>query len=297
MASLIVPIYSMRDHESGLYSLLKDGNLQLHLSRMSKDDYLAVPTNTSDYFNFLSLGLVDASKIVRLVYGSNAYDTRKNFWKYNALNVNYMCEAYNLGLVTDITGFKGEVKTLSYNFNITSYPELDRPYIDEFLEIDVKSVNSSNKTTVLNYRQKEVLVENGADPSKIEINTKVLKPELIDILSEGDPIFDYKEKYKNYIFFPFRISDKAYNFEQVVNKHRDHWIIITDPNNSYDGNYPNVVKIEINKNEYYRILKAKPTIVYNENPELVLHPGLAELIYFDCNILCNYRLPKLENLM
>jgi hypothetical protein len=249
-------------------------------------DILIIPKNTSDLDEFLDLDILPIDQIKTTKYGENAYETRKTFWKENQTFI----DAWGLPIITDITGYTGSNPFIN-NFNITKDPEVSRWYIDEFIEVDVNSIKRATMTYVLNQGQKDYLRNFTSSP--IEVNTKVIRKEYFDKVGIEIPkIPDFD------IFFPFRISDPAYKFTEVVQNNPDKTILITDPNDSYTENYSNVIKKRFTKREYYGIIYYyKPTIIYNENPEKIFHPGLADFIYFGCDIVCPYNLPTLEDIL
>ena len=284
---LIVPIYSMRSYKTGDYSILKDGNFKLQLNRMDWDqDILIIPKNTSDLDEFLDLDILPIDQIKTANYGENAYETRKTFWKENQTFI----DAWGLPIVTDITGYTGSNWFIN-NFNITKDPEVSRWYIDEFIEVDVNSIKRATMTYVLNQGQKDYLRNFTTSP--IEVNTKVVRKEYYDRVGTKVPNLDFNFD----IFFPFRLSDPAYKFTEVVENNPEKTILITDPNDSYTENYSNVIKKRFTKAEYYGIISTRPKIIYNENPEKIFHPGLADFIYFGCDIVCPYNLPTLEDIL
>lgn len=294
---LIVPIYSMRSYETGKYSLLKDGNLQLHLNRHTDGDIIVVPpqdkcedlSELRKYFPEI--------QFISVNYRENAYETRKNFWEYNTFVIDGLIEYCGCdALVTDITGYSGNNKVY-FNFNITKDPEVERPYIDEFIYTDVESVNKSAFTTVLNECQKQTLVDYGADPDKIYVNQRVVKPGVPERFLDGHEPIKIKE-----FFFPFRLSDPCYKFDiayKVLDSYNEGIILrITDPNDTWDKEkHPNCVLSKYTKQEYYAVLKGQPRILYFENAEKVFHPGLGELIYFKCDLISPYKLPKIEDII
>lgn len=299
---IIVPILSMRSHESGDYALLKDGNLQLHLARASYGDFIVVPKSSVDFDE-----LVQRHRKFTFVqleqWPENAYETRKNFWAINASVIAQLIKSTNCQyLVTDITGCPIDICDIIYNFNITKDPDLDRPYIDGFLPLDVESVHKSYRTFVLNERQKINLIKAGAPSEKIIVSQRVLDPS-----NYFGTLWSNNVKV-NEIFHPFRISDKCYKFNEVLEyAHRTHQdVVITDPNDSYIGSeYESLaasmnVKVTISKltkAEYYETLSSRPLILYFEDPNKVFHPGLAELLYFGCRIKCPYQLPNVDDLI
>lgn len=291
MAYFRVPIYSMRSYETGEYAVLKDGNFQLHLNRAIPGDIICYPKNSSDIEHCKEL--FPEFEFVPLVYNDNAYETRKHFWEENQTVVDSLIEYYDCAfLITDITGYSGSNGVL-FNFNITKDDNVERYYIDEFIEKDVESVNRSVWTKVLNQCQKDTLVKYGANENLIFVDQRVVKESIIERYSEGLPpiVLDG-------IFHPFRISDKCYEFDKVVEISIASKVplYITDPNNSFNKfehkyQKADIRLLHISKSEYYQILKGRPTIYYFENPEKVFHPGLAELIYFNANIKTEYNLP------
>lgn len=285
---IIIPIYSMRSYETGKYSILKDGNFKLHINRMDwNKDYLVVPHNISDLDEFLDLDIIPSSQLIFGEYGENAYDTRKNFWHSNDINF----EALGFDVVTDITGFPYDNNFIN-NFNITKDPNNPRWYIDEFIDKDIDSIQRAENTFVLNQGQKDYLLS--LDPTlKIQVSQKVIRKEYFEKVKMDPPALDFKVD----IFFPFRISDPAYKFTEVVENNPEKTILITDPNDSYTENYSNVIKKRFTKREYYGIIYTRPKIIYNENPEKIFHPGLADFIYFGCDIECPFTLPKLEDVL
>lgn len=303
---LIVPIYSMRSHETGKYSLLKDGNLQLHLNRHTDGDIIVVPpqdkcedlSELRKYFPEI--------QFISVNYSENAYKTRKDFWAYSTFVIDGLIEYYGCdALVTDITGYSGNNKVY-FNFNITKDPEVERSYIDEFIYTDVESVNKSVFTTVLNECQKQTLVDYGADPDKIYVNQRVVKPGVPERFLDGHEPIKINE-----VFFPFRLSDPCYKFDKVYNELINNtnemfsidtsnmkFFRITDPNDTWDKEkYPQCVLSKYTKQEYYAVLKGRPLIMYEEDPQKVFHPGLGELIYFGCVFRTPYKLPKIEDII
>lgn len=288
MSNLVVPIYSMRSYKTGKYSILKDGNFKLHINRMNwKKDLLVVPDKCSDLEEFKSLNIIPKENIVKAQYGKNAYETRKSFWENNE-----QLSDYGLTIVTDMPRYKGPCKSIN-NFNITKDPKNPRWYIDEFINDDVEQVKIAEKTYVLNETQKKYLVSQGAPKDKIIVSTKVISKKYFDVvgtcLPNDLPEFD--------IFFPFRISDPAYQFDDIVETNQEKIILITDPNESYKGFYKNIVKKRFTKREYYGILELRPKVYYYENPEKIFHPGLADFIYFNCDITSIWNIPTLKDVL
>lgn len=296
MSIFRVPIFSMRSYATNEYAVLKDGNFQLHLNRAQPGDIIAYPRNATDIDECEKL--FPEFHFVPLWYKNNAYETRKHFWEENQWVVDSLMDYYDCTiLVTDITGYTGSYDVW-FNFNITKDPEVPRYYIDEFIDIDVQSVNRSLYTNVLNKGQKDVLVAHGAKADKIYIDQSSVRPSVIERFAKGlAPIK------VDGIFHPFRISDPCYDFHRVVECAiaSGEAVYITDPNDSFDrSHYPEEALIRVfkpSKTEYYQILKSKPRIIYFEDPEKVFHPGLAEFIYFNADIKSPYNIPTYEQVV
>lgn len=288
----------MRSYETGLYDVSKDGNFQLHISRANPGDAVAFPKNSIGIDQFTDLGLT----FLPMEYGINAYDTRSNFWK-NPHNIEIISSLPEVDeVILDVSGAPSLWTDISYNFNITSHPLIKRPYIDEFLKRDVDSINKSRRTTVLNEWQKIWLIQNGALEGKIEVDQRVVNPLVLEkYTSSIDPVkCDYwREIFEGFIFFPFRISDSCYKFEKVLEMAGllGMGVLITDPNESYKNDHFNVQKYVPTKEEYYTMLSAQPKIIYYEDPEFCFHPGLGELIYFDCEIISPFNIPSKDDIL
>jgi hypothetical protein len=304
MNVLWLPIFSMRSYDTGMYSILKDGNFQLTLSRILASDFdsitVAYPTDSSDFEEFEQrvADLANGRNIYfqPMHYGANAVETREKFW---TLNYDFFYSElildYDL-LITDITGYAG---TMSYdipfinNFNITKLPELDRPYIDKFFETDIKNIEAEASlfTTVINPRQREYILQVAPHlKDKVVAYTKVAHYDLMPTGDHKTRVFDTAFSMRT-IFWPFRISDKAYKWDQflemfIENKlDKRYKIVITDPNDSYKGDHKFVKKVKMTKDEYYEYLLKKPIIVMLDEIDTVLHPGTIEFFFYGCNVI------------
>lgn len=298
MKVLWIPIFSMRSYDTGEYAICKDGNFQLTFARVIASDFdsivIAIPEGAQDLEMFLEQNghLIEDRDIefVMLKYGANAVDTRRKFWE---LNKDYFYSEdileYDL-LITDITGYAG---TMSYdipfinNFNITKLPQLDRPYIDEFFEMDLKSIEASIFTTVINPCQRDYIIKVRPDlASKVIVDTKVAHHKLMPLNHKTRALTPQRT-----IFWPFRISDKAYRFDAFLEMfereklYHKYELLITDPNDSYKGDSKHVKKIKPTKAEYYKILQDTPIVVMLDDIDTVLHPGTIEIMYYGCAVI------------
>lgn len=315
MKVLWIPIFSMRSYETGKYAITKDGNFQLTLARVMASNFsditICIPEEVSDQKAFMKM-FVDGYtyshhltkktkiKFQPLKYGVNAVETRQQFWKMN--QEFFYSESildYDL-VITDITGYSG---AMSYdlpfinNFNITKLPELDRPYIDQFFDLDLESIEKSLFTTVINPRQKEYIVEVAphlADKVKVltKVVSRVMTPRQVKMSRSTYPGID-----TNTVFWPFRISDKSYRFEEFL----EHFaplalshsanirLVVTDPNDTLKqetlDKYPFIVKMKPSKEDYYKILEVNPIVVMLDDIDTVLHPGTIEFFEYGCPVI------------
>lgn len=298
MNYMIVPIFSMRSHVTGKFAVLKDGNFQLHLHRAPKDSIICVPKNSSDLDKLYEL--FPDFKFLAIDYQcENAEDIRMNFWKKNSFVIDLKMAQLNCKtLVTDIPLYSG-LNDVIYNFNISYDPDLERPYVDSSRSQTVSSINLSKRTFVLNECQKTQLIKDGADASKIIVSTAVINKSIMVKYLELVDKCEYSIPYLKQ-FHPFRISDKCYDFDKVVENSVD-LLYITDPNDSFSKtshrSNSKIVVIKPSKIEYYKILLSGPIIEYNEDPQRVFHPGLAEFIYFGCDIQSAHKIPEYNEII
>ncbi|QQO96277.1 hypothetical protein CPT_Minot_074 [Acinetobacter phage Minot] len=306
MARMIVPIFSMRSYSTRKYSVLKDGNFQLHLHRAQPGDLIAVPFDISDMGDLTYL--FPDFKFVQFHYGFNADETRHWFWTWNQENVDEIMKVYNLDtLITDITGYNGTHEFI-FNANISKVSGLTRLYIDKWWEKDLESAQSAIKVFVLNQNQKDEFVASGISAEKITVSQKVVNPSVIERYTNRIDYSEIQPLNSNMVFFPFRISDPCYDFMSVAKTCAEtgNILLITDPNDTFvdkkptlDELYPDleIMECKLDKVSYYIVLSQHPTIIYNENPDNVFHPGLGELIYFDANIISDYNIPTIDDIL
>jgi hypothetical protein len=301
MKVLWIPIFSMRSYETDMYSITKDGNFQLTLSRILASDFdhitVSIPNMVSDINQYLEMMKMIGIKFphknidyIQLIYGKNAVETRKSFWVNNRdFFYNESILDYDL-VITDITGYSGSMSfdlPFINNFNITKLPNLVRPYIDDFFNIDLVQIKQSIFTTVINKSQKEYITK--IDPSlenKIFVYNKLAHEYLLPVNNQINPNIDMST-----IFWPFRISDSAYKFNEFIemfeknNLNLKYSIIITDPNDTYTLNKNYIHKIKMSKKQYYETLQNRPIIIMLDNIDDVFHPGTVEFMFYNCNMI------------
>lgn len=291
--------FSMRSYKTGRYSVLKDGNFQLNLSRIMASGYqqivIGLPDfideELSDVISFLKSVLPTSItwKVVQFTFGTNIAETRKVFWSENADKISNVISLDNIKLmITDITGVHPCFKDIDviYNFNVTKIPQLPRPILDEVFDTDIASIQRSLFTTVLNKAQKDYIVSVRPDlEAKVIVHTKCYHLGLKNT-SVGQ-VFGTRT-----IFWPFRLSDSGYQFEAFYNAMHDQgllangWrIVASDPNGSAVPRPGLDVLPNVTKRDYYAMLTGQPKIVMLDNIDLVLHPGTIEMMAYGAQVI------------
>jgi len=335
----ILQQYSMRNHTDNKYNPLLDGNLNLTFNRIYNSvknnpnlNYtITIPTNINEsQYETLKI-LVDKifgeNRIFfkEIEYGINAPANYEKFSgdyiidnKYD-LFITYFA---NYGINIDKFTNNQEYKII-YCFNISKVKDLSREYIDKFFKIQYESVKSfTNKVYVLNQNQKDYFLEYSKEINDIFIkelqikqnvlvdslliNKTFLNNQIINLIpNETNEItHDFlkilKNRKSNFIFFPFRLSDKCYEFEfllEKISKSNSYYtIFITDPNNTInDYIIPNNVNIYNLQNKKYDskvmyLLFLMYCNEYNvsipvfENPLIVMHQSILEMTHLTDNV-------------
>lgn len=302
VSKLIIPMYSTRSYTTGEYSILADGNCKLAINRCQDSDVLAVPDNAVDLAQARELGVLPR-RIVKLRYGLNALASRREFWHTNCNKIDKICHAMRVSaIVSDISGYKGSL-TLINNFNVSFDIANPRRHVDEFKQRDLDAIVKADKTYMLNDGQRRSMRRylSRHDFDSIVVDRRVVSYDYYSKVLDKPASLNNVPQFD--VFFPFRLSDPAYKFADTVKKYAKQTILVTDPNDSlesvdYDKSLNNVVKYKLSKVEYYHLLRSRrPTVVYNDDPSIVFHPGLADFIFFGCNIVSEFCMPSLSDVL
>lgn len=325
----MVQQYSMRNHSDGKYNMLLDGNLNLTLHRLSfledkkVDVYITRPTNVDEEQLHILEDFIDYNpllpniKFLPIEYGINALDNRTTVPKHLSTDVFDNIESNADLIVSDFENYEPQFRLpydrkakLIYNFNISKVEELDRPYIDDFFDKQMTRIPQADYTYVLNENQRDYLI----DQKRVLIDQKMVQSKVVVdheqfnqqfLASQCDFFKKYSDKkliesqldqYKNYdiVFFPFRISDKCYDIQGVIDyakqKYFNPIILTTDPNDSQDDLDPIVKKLDmgsgLGKKANYLLILSRylqdrdMDIICFENPVDVLHQSLLEIYSF-----------------
>jgi len=301
LRKLIIPLYSCRSKHDGTFSLLKDGNFQLHAARMSGQDVIVLPRNCSDISDVIRMGILTIEQMRFLEYSVSPLEIRKNFFDINSKSLlNIATSASITHVISDMSCIPVDiVANVSYNFNVSKVDSIDRPFVDSFFEQDCSVIKQSDSVTVLNQNQLDSFVSVNPDfINKIRVDTHVASKayyeavmSLVPKATVGLPKFD--------VFHPFRLTDNSYEFDKVCDC--SDIILVTDPTDTIKAGLiaapDNVVVYKLDKVQYYHLLSTHPQIRYYVNPDETLHPGLADFIYFDCKITSPWVMPTITDLL
>lgn len=295
---LYIPMYSMREYNSGKYNLAADGNVNRFLSKLSMcvgvDLYITAPIKDNCInYDFLVNALdklyekknLKAYRIVQSnCYGENALATRSNdkwkvsitFWEGEGFdriifepNVigNFIPESY--------------VDKTIYWLPVSQVKDVDIKFVAQFKNQDDENIK--RYTTYVCSRGQQDLW-----PSTI-LDNKIFNPEFF-IDTDGIQGIQLSDAI---IFNPFRQSDLGYKIKEIYEAIKmqeavnlcKYIVLYTAPNNFELKTSVNKLKIESDRETYYSILKSRPIVIYLENPDEVLHVGLFEFIHFNCKLI------------
>jgi 3-deoxy-D-manno-octulosonate 8-phosphate phosphatase KdsC-like HAD superfamily phosphatase len=332
---LFIQQYSMRNHSDGTYNLLLDGNLNLTLHRISSINnhnavvHITIPKNhNKEQFAILkefvaNTDILPKIEFVELDYGENALENRKVVVNNFDFNSYFQTHYFDL-IVSDFSNFKSNIpkSKLIYNYNISKVEKLNRWYVDDFFDEQLKAIlnNKPDYVYVLNENQKEYFIDNvETNEDRAIIDSMVVVDKQLFNRSFFDEQVKFFDKYSNYksiitqlvkhknkkiVFFPFRLSDECYAINELINhckrNYEDFIILTTDPNESIDAlNDDHIVKLDfgnsIEKKANYLLLITELQKHYNmkvlcyESPYKVLHQSLIEMYYspIDIAFMCD----------
>lgn len=282
---LMIPVYSTRSYDNGVYDILSDGNTSKFLMKIFKSNAKEIdifyPKNSKNV-NYIE-DLTNKYAKCRVTwlardYGKNAHETRnmgQRFYDYImesgkqydfiiseidmlafliAKEDNYLCNKFIY--------WAG-----SYNADGTPWYEEGHNNINQFI---------ASKITTACLLEGQVNLYKG----KSFFDECVYRPQYFD---------------KKIIFFPFRLSDNCYHakeFCSIINdlkKEYDNFIVLyTDVNDShlFDKEDNNIfIKVPSNKFVYQAILKGRPIIPYLDDITKNYHSNIFEFTYYKCDVI------------
>lgn len=298
---LFIPVYSMRNYETGKYNLAADGNMARIVSKLLEVDFdSATILYPSDSINFEEATKATSifENIIKWIpcdaYGKNAKETRDDptpIIKF--LNQN--------DIIKDIDYIVCEPNKLTEYFVASTYS-------DKLIYWCVASITSEMcPWFVKDYAILDKIISKMV-PTAVCTQTQV---EALGSNAFIEPI--YNPEYFDYdiIFFPFRLSDQSYKFEEFKNMiellyeemtlhyGKEFKVLYTDPNESFKENLNKdiFVKVPSDKPIYLSILKSRPIIPYFEDSRNMEHISINEFLYYKCRIIAfkNERFDKYLN--
>ena len=284
---LMVPVYSARSYDTNLYDLAADGNVSKYLMKILKSNANSIdifyPDNSKNYLDIIAISNKYAKCKVNWIpvrYGENALKTR---------NMGDVFLEYIFDKKKKYDIIITEINSLALNVAVTGGNEFCNK---ENLLYWVGTHNMDG----LRWDACETVNKMIAK----EINTACLMPaqkECFKGKSFNDK-YEYDPTYfdKKIIFFPFRLSDKAYNLEtfksiiyKMLEKGESNFkVLYSDVNDSHilDNEPKDVfIKVPSNKYVYQAILKGKPIIIYLDDLIHNSHSNIFEFNYYGCEII------------
>ena len=285
---LMIPVYSTRSYESGVYDMMSDGNTSKFLMKILKSEAKEIdifyPKNSKNIECIKELTNKYAKCRVTWSareYGKNAHETRNMGQKF----YNYI-----MGSGKQYDYIISEIDTLA-EITVASHSRFCNP--DNFIYwAGSWNANGTRWDDEEQCNINRMIAKN--------ITTACLLEGQVD-LYKGKSFFDnciYDPKYfdKQVIFFPFRLSDKSYHAEEfkniiheLKNEGYDNFVVLfTDVNDShiFDKELINgFIKIPYNKFVYLAILKGKPIIPYLDDITKNYHSNIYEFLYYNCDII------------
>lgn len=285
---LLIPVYSTRSYESGIYDLLADGNVSKFLMKILN----SCPKNVDILYPKKSINILPIKEITQ---------------KYSKSNVNWIEFDYCKNAHETRNAGK-----LFYNFIVEKLNPYDLiiSEIDTLAECAIKSNNSlcdkynfiywaGSWNADLTRWDNEKSAQRNKEIAKHLTTACLLKGQ--EELYGGKSFYDECEYYpfyfdKNIIFFPFRLSDNSYHAKEFIdaikwlrlNGEKNFVVLFTDVNDSHifdDKICDYFIKVPQNKFVYQAILKGRPIIPYLDDVSKNYHSNIYEFLYYKCDVI------------
>ena len=284
---LMIPVYSSRSYESGVYNMMSDGNTLKYLMKILKSEAKEIDIFYPRYSKGIEHIQQITNKYARCKvdwlprnYGINAHETR---------NMGQRFYDYIMGLGKQYDYIISEINTLA--------------------EIVVRSKNElCDKNNFIYWVGTHNIDGTLWCEGDYSLNKDIAQEITTACLLKGQPdlykgksfydeyIYDPQYFDKQVIFFPFRLSDKSYHAEEfkdiiyeLKNEGYDNFVVLfTDVNDShiFDKELINgFIKVPSNKFIYQAILKGKPIIPFLDDIDKNSHSNIYEFLYYDCDII------------
>lgn len=236
MKLLIVPIYSMRSHDTGMYNLLLDSNMNIALHKCSvlSSDYvvhITIPRNANQ--------VAEVQDIVRyfdcevtflpIKYGKHAGETR-DILNESVKGIHFK---YYDKVELGVASIDPIIKNTEYHLYNTSILGTSRPYADKHFPALLKRLNAGYRVNFSCTNQLYKIPKHQLHlcSTDMKLFSKQFNSYMMQKFVDEDlyQILSAAVDYGAY-FFPFRLSDPCYKWEYISQV--DKQIIITDPNDS-----------------------------------------------------------------
>lgn len=332
---MYIPVVSMRDYKTDLYNLECDSNVNRILTVLYQlyncEATILLPsyhTQNSTQFINKHIQMIEKNnnkiKVDYVNFGKNALDTRLNFIndfnKYiitNNIDLNeYDSIVYEPNcLINYFKPIQNRKYELLYWCPVSYTINVKPPFLKNVEELDLECVNNSDITFVSFNSQKEYFKTKLEKDNKILRYFNVIKPQYFDDINYNNQtlIDDIKNnadiEIKNFVYLPFRLTDKGYRIEYIlqtikeviIESNINIQVLYSDPNSSDDIVIKNEYKEfchktkQNNRQDFYNILKYfnknnkdyKMLVICLEDANDIMHCSLFEFEYFN-----NYLMKK-----
>lgn len=309
MKVLYFPVVSMRSHETSKFNLACDGNVnrwlsyfnsnvggfndEIHIMLPNKDDIvedsykqlLSWTANVAGkifYYHFIENNHPQSAADLR----KNVYASEMSFVEDNLKDTGLVIyERQAIGsFIESLKRSIGPVKTM-YWCPVSATVNVEPEFVKDYHDVDIKLAKQSNSMLVATQSQAEWF--------KREANATVLVfNKFVDFNVIGYPevdrsIVENVESIANgrkIVYFPFRLSDKGYKFQEVLDVCKsvgNCLIVVSDPNDTlrdFDIAGVDVTTVSSDRKTYYSLLASHIAIVpYLEDLSDIWHASANEV--------------------
>lgn len=285
---LMIPVYSTRSYDCGVYNLMADGNISKYLIKIMNSKAKEIDI----LYPLKSYGIEQIKKItnkkdfivnwIPFNYGSNAHETRNmggKFYDYiigRNKQYDYIVSEVDTLAEKVITSNKKLCNKDNFIYWAGSWTCFATPWYEERSSQLNKDIANNILTACLLPGQVDLY------KGKSFYDNCVYEPNLFD---------------KKIIFFPFRLSDSSYHAKEfrdtiyeLKNEGYDNFVVLfTDVNDShiFDKELGSelFIKVPSNKFVYQAILKGMPIIPYLDNIDKNYHSNIFEFLYYNCKVI------------
>lgn len=187
----------------------------------------------------------------------------------------------------------GPFKTM-YWCPVSATANIEPDFVKGYHDDDIKLAKQANEVLVATKSQAEYFKEKSGANSTIFnkfVDFNVVGYPEIDKTIVDDVVA--KANGKKIVFFPFRLSDKGYKFDDVLNSCKsigNCFIVVTDPNDTlktFDTEGLDILKVSTDRKTYYSLLASNIAIIpYLEDLTDIWHASINEVEALSNNKAC-----------